>query len=120
MANDIMQHEFFKKKVIVTSIPPSAQHTDPEIVELDPPVAAITKPMISPSLIPPVMPSASHRGIQPSPRSIRNLMTRPDPTADLVKRTSMLRISSPSTSRAPIPEMWTGRQAARRGWVILA
>jgi hypothetical protein len=117
MAHDIMQHEFFKKKVIVSSIPSSAQHTDPEIVERDPPVAIFSKPMITSSLIPPVIQSSTNRGIQPSPRTSRNLMTRTDPTADLVKRTSMMRLGSPTTSRAPIPDIWTGRQTARRGLI---
>jgi hypothetical protein len=111
MAHDIMQHEFFKMKVIVSSIPASAQHTDPRLVERDPPQSI--KVMAPPSLIPPT------RGVPPTPRSVRNLMTRPDPTADLVKRTSMLRLSSPSSSRAPIPEIWTGRQTTRRGILMI-
>lgn len=148
MAEDIMKHEFFKVKKIVDSIPRTALHTNPAIVEEDasandefatpplsqsssksdglssPGTAIASQRVLSPTpAVPLSLPSDSqeHRSIGPSPRQTgRNLMARPE-MEDLVKRASLLRVSTnsgdavPRTthSRAPIPEIW--KQSAKIG-----
>jgi hypothetical protein len=49
MACDIMQHEFFKKKVILTSLPSSALHTDPKLVEHDRPIVKLSSSSLMPT-----------------------------------------------------------------------